>query len=57
MVLFYAKTVLHLDIENSLSDQYYVKRQGGSEIMTFAQILLRVNTDRVRRNFPPFSLI
>ncbi len=57
MVLFYAKTVLRMDIENSLPDQYQVKRQSGSEIMTFAQILLRVNTDRVRRNFSPFSLI
>jgi hypothetical protein len=53
MTLFYAKTVLHMDIETIAPDRYRV----GQETMTFAQILLRVNTDRVQRNFPPFTKI
>mgnify|MGYP001567545480 CR=1 FL=1 len=50
MTLLYAKTVLHLAIEKREPDQYEVER----EITTFPQILLRVNTDRAQRNFPPF---
>jgi hypothetical protein len=57
MTLFYAKTVLHMEIEKIQPDQYRVGRQGGGEAMTFAQILLRVNTDRVERNFLPFARI
>lgn len=52
MVLFYAKTVLHMDAQTIAPDQYQV----GREIMTFAQILLRVNTDRVQRNLPSLML-
>lgn len=51
MTLVYAKTVLHLDIESMAPDRYRV----GRETMSFAQVLLRVNTDRVQRNFLPFS--
>lgn len=52
MVLFYAKTVLHMDVEIIAPNQYKV----GREIMTFSQILLRVNTDRVQRNLPSLTL-
>lgn len=53
MVLLYAKTVLHKDVEMITADRYRM----GQETMTFAQILFRVNTDRVQRNFPPFTRI
>ena len=51
MTLVYAQTVLHLDIEMMAPDRYKV----GLETLSFAQVLLRVNTDRVQRNFLPFS--
>lgn len=57
MVLFYAETVLRMVAQKIEPDRYRVGRQGAQEIMTFAQILLRVNTDRVQRNFPPFTRI
>ena len=50
-VLFYAKTVLHMDIELITEGRYRV----GREVMTFPQILLRVNTDRVQRNLAPLA--
>ena len=53
MVLFYAETVLRMDVETVAPDRYRV----GQENMTFAQILLRVNADRVQRNFSPFTCI
>jgi len=49
MALFYAKTVLRMNIEVVDKNQYKV----GRETMTFPQILLRVNVDRVQRNLPP----
>jgi hypothetical protein len=51
MVLFYAQTVLQMAIDKIAPDRYRV----GQDTMSFAQILLRVNTDRVHRNFPPFT--
>ena len=51
MVLLYAKTVLAMNIEVVVQGQYRV----GREILSFPQILLRVNMDRVQRNLAPLA--
>ena len=50
MVLSYAKTVLRMTIAELAEGAYVVDRHP----MTFPQILLRVNQDRVLRNLSPY---